>query len=163
MNSVVFVPYAYNPDHRTMDSQATLTLNTGARIPVIGFGTWQAPPHEVGKAVEFALRCGYRHIDCAAVYRNEKEVGIGIAQSGVKRKDLFITSKLWNTYHDPKDVEAGLDKTLKDLGTHYLDLHLIHWPVYVPGFSFIFYNVRLISPSLTVVSGTSQLVTNTSL
>ncbi|KAH6887434.1 NADP-dependent oxidoreductase domain-containing protein [Thelonectria olida] len=105
------------------------TLNTGAKIPAVGFGTWQAPPGQVEKAVEIALRSGYEHIDCAAIYRNEVEVGEGIRKSGVSRSDIFITGKLWNTKHAPEDVEKGLEKTLKDLGTDYLDLFLMHWPV----------------------------------
>lgn len=105
------------------------TLNTGAKIPAVGFGTWQAPNDEVVQAVKTALKTGYRHIDAAAIYRNEAAVGEGIRQSGVPRSDIFITGKLWNTKHDPKDVEGALDKTLKDLGTDYLDLFLIHWPV----------------------------------
>ena len=88
------------------------TLNTGAKIPAVGFGTWQAAPKEVEKAVEVALKEGYRHIDCAAIYRNETEVGAGIRNSGVPREDIFITGKLWNTKHDPKDVEAALDLSL---------------------------------------------------
>jgi diketogulonate reductase-like aldo/keto reductase len=107
----------------------TFTLNTGSTIPAVGFGTWQAAPREVETAVEDALRCGYRHIDCAAIYRNETEVGEGIRKSGVKREDIFITGKLWNTQHAPQDVEAALDQTLQDLGTPYLDLYLMHWPV----------------------------------
>ncbi|OBT98726.2 hypothetical protein VE01_03310 [Pseudogymnoascus verrucosus] len=106
----------------------TFTLNTGAKIPAVGFGTWQAAPREVEQAVETALRCGYRHIDCASIYRNEAEVGEGIKKSGVKREEIFITSKLWNASHEPKDVESALNKTLADLGTEYVDLYLMHWP-----------------------------------
>ncbi|KAK0384700.1 hypothetical protein NLU13_7178 [Sarocladium strictum] len=105
------------------------TLNTGSKIPAIGFGTWQAAPGEVEVAVETALRCGYRHLDCAAIYLNEAEVGEGIRRSGVARSDIWLTSKLWNTHHAPEDVEAAVDQTLKDLGTDYLDLYLMHWPV----------------------------------
>lgn len=104
-------------------------LNTGAKIPAVGFGTWQAAPNEVERAVEVALREGYRHIDCAAIYRNESEVGTGLKKSGVKREDVFLTGKLWNTNHRPETVEAAIDKTLDDLGTEYLDLYLMHWPV----------------------------------
>ena len=106
-------------------------LNNGTSIPAIGFGTWRAPPHEVEVAVEQAIRAGFRHIDCAPIYRNEGEVGRGIKKSGVKREDIFITTKLWNTKHDPKDIEGALDQSLKDLGTTYVDLYLMHWPMYV--------------------------------
>ncbi|KAJ8113241.1 hypothetical protein OPT61_g4589 [Boeremia exigua] len=102
-------------------------LNTGAAIPAIGLGTWKSEPGEVRKAVAFALKDGYRHIDAALIYGNEKEVGEGIRDSGVPRKDIFITSKLWNTHQD--DAAAGLQRTLEDLDTDYLDLYLIHWPV----------------------------------
>ena len=95
---------------------------------LVGFGTWQAKPGEVERAVETALKAGYRHIDCAATYRNEVEVGDGIRRSGVPRSEIFITGKLWNTKHAPQDAEAALDKSLQDLGVEYLDLFLMHWP-----------------------------------
>jgi diketogulonate reductase-like aldo/keto reductase len=107
----------------------TFALNTGAKIPAVGFGTWQAAPNEAQKAVEIALRAGYKHIDCAAIYRNETEVGQGIKNSGVDRSTIFVTTKLWNTEHDPENVEAALDKSLADLGLEYVDLFLMHWPV----------------------------------
>jgi diketogulonate reductase-like aldo/keto reductase len=79
--------------------------------------------------VEAALRTGYRHIDAAACYGNEAEVGAGIRASGVPREDIFLTSKLWNTFHAADDVERGIDRSLRDLGVDYLDLYLVHWPV----------------------------------
>lgn len=85
-------------------------------------GTWQAKPGEVRQAVAQALAAGYRHLDCALIYQNEDEVGQGIKDSGLKREDIFITSKVWNT--DQPDVKAGLAKTLKSLGTDYLDLYV---------------------------------------
>ncbi|KAI3601287.1 glycerol dehydrogenase [Moniliophthora roreri] len=104
-----------------------IQLNNGIEIPAIGLGTWQSKPEEVVTAVSHALKVGYRHIDCAWAYGNEKDVGEGIRQSGVPRSEIFITSKLWGTYHSR--VEECLDETLSNLGVDYLDLYLVHWPV----------------------------------
>ncbi|KAG9309997.1 NADP-dependent oxidoreductase domain-containing protein [Chiua virens] len=108
-------------------SSHLIKLNNGESIPAIGLGTWQSKPNEVARAVEAALRAGYRHLDCAWAYGNEKEVGQGLKASGVPRKEVYITSKLWCTYHSR--VEECLDQTLANLGTDYLDLYLVHWPV----------------------------------
>ncbi|KFZ03327.1 hypothetical protein V502_11042 [Pseudogymnoascus sp. VKM F-4520 (FW-2644)] len=111
----------------TMSVAEQFKLNTGASIPSIGLGTWQAKPGEVGKAVLHALKSGYKHLDCALIYQNEKEVGDAIKSSGVPRKDIFITSKVWNTHQNC--VAEGLKQSLEALQTEYLDLYLIHWPV----------------------------------
>ncbi|KPV72356.1 xylose reductase [Rhodotorula graminis WP1] len=107
----------------------TFKLSTGAEFPLLGFGTWQAPDEEVKKAVAVALKAGYRHLDLAKVYQNQKAIAPAIADSGVPRSEIFITSKLWCSQHNPSLVEAALDDTLKELGLEYLDLYLIHWPV----------------------------------
>ncbi|KAF8343086.1 NADP-dependent oxidoreductase domain-containing protein [Cantharellus anzutake] len=114
-----------------------ITLNTGATIPQLGFGTWQSQPKEVETAVEIAVKAGYRHLDLAIVYGNQVEVGAALKKvipSVVKREELFITSKLWNASHQPAEVEKELDLTLSQLGIDYLDLYLVHWPVaFAPG------------------------------
>ncbi|KUL86795.1 hypothetical protein ZTR_04841 [Talaromyces verruculosus] len=112
-----------------MASGRTLKLNSGYTMPVVGLGTWQSKKNEVQHAVTAALQCGYRHIDAAAVYGNEAEVGEGIKASGIPREEIFLTSKLWNTHHEPEHVEEAVDQSLRDLQTDYLDLYLIHWPV----------------------------------
>jgi alcohol dehydrogenase (NADP+) len=105
----------------------TFTLNTGAKIPATGFGTWQDADAQE-PAVTIALKAGYRHIDTARIYGTEKAVGQAIKNSGVSRDQLFITTKLWNNAHHPDDVEKQLDASLKDLGVDHLDLWLMHWP-----------------------------------
>ncbi|KIY52439.1 Aldo/keto reductase [Fistulina hepatica ATCC 64428] len=105
------------------------TLNSGDKIPSVALGVWKASPGNVGQAVKVALGAGYTHIDGAWIYGNEKEVGEAIRESGVAREDIWVTSKLWNTFHYPEDVERGLDESLGKLGLDYLDLYLVHWPV----------------------------------
>jgi len=115
----------------------TITLSNGAKLPQIGLGTWQSKPKEVEFAVEHAVKSGYRHLDLAMVYQNQHEVGAALKKvipSVVKREELFITSKLWNSSHQPHLVEKELNETLSLLGLEYLDLYLIHWPVaFTPG------------------------------
>ena len=110
-----------------------LKFHNGDAMPVIGLGTWKSKKGKVGKAVRFALDSGYRHIDCAATYGNEAEIGEAFHEvfstEKIKREDVWITSKLWNNAHKKEDVLPALKQSLKDLQLDYLDLYLIHWPV----------------------------------
>ena len=121
------IPYKF-----TMAANDTrFKLNTGAEIPALGLGTWQSQPGEVARAVFHAIKVGYRHIDAALCYGNENEVGQGIKEAIdagiVKREDLFVTTKLWCSFH--ARVEEGLQQSLTDLGLDYVDLYLMHWPL----------------------------------
>lgn len=133
-------------------AQRCTQLFDGTKIPLVGLGTWKSKPGQVETAVKVAIESGYRLIDGAYVYGNEKEVGVALKESiGIlctvdinyltnatgkvcSREELFITSKLWNTMHRPKDVRPALMTTLNDLQLSYIDLYLIHWPMgFEPG------------------------------
>jgi len=105
----------------------TITLNTGATTPQLGFGVFAMDDEATARAVEAAIASGYRSIDTAAVYLNERGVGLGIRRSGIPRAELFVTTKLWNTHHLTAGEEAG--HSLDRLGLDYVDLYLVHWPV----------------------------------
>jgi len=106
-----------------------IMLNDGQTIPQFGFGVFQIPPEQTAEATSAALRAGYRHIDTAQMYRNEAAVGAAIRDSGVARSEVFITSKLSNAAHLPADARKAFDNSLSALGTDYVDLFLIHWPL----------------------------------
>lgn len=112
-----------------MDMQY-LTLSGGVTIPMLGYGTWQSPDDDTTSAAVVSALCdaGLRHIDCAAVYGNEKSVGRGIAESGIERSGLFITGKLWNSVRGYDNTIAACKRSISDLGVEYLDMYLIHWP-----------------------------------
>jgi 2,5-diketo-D-gluconate reductase A len=106
-----------------------ITLNDGNAIPQLGFGVFQIEPKDTAEAVGEALQVGYRHIDTAEMYGNEKEVGEAIRSFGLDRGDVYVTSKLNNAFHEPQDAREAFDRTLSELGFDYVDLFLIHWPL----------------------------------
>jgi 2,5-diketo-D-gluconate reductase A len=112
-----------------MSKVPAIELNDGVAIPQLGFGVFQIKPDETAAAVKTALDIGYRHIDTAEMYGNEKEVGQGIRDTSLDRADVFITSKLNNGFHKPDDARRAFDKTLEALDSGYVDLFLIHWPL----------------------------------
>ncbi|CAG8218406.1 unnamed protein product [Penicillium salamii] len=108
----------------------TFTLNTGAKIPAIGFGTWKAGPGEAAAAVRAAFEAGYRHFDCAPLYGNEAEIGEIFKTAEIPREEYFVTTKLWSSDHHR--ITSALQKSLDDLKLNYVDLYLMHWPVTLP-------------------------------
>ena len=107
----------------------TLTLPTGAPIPVLGFGTYKIAPDDTYEAVSRALNIGYRHIDTAQMYGNEAEVGAAIETSEIPRDEIFLTTKVDNSNHEPERAAASIQRSLNDLRTDYVDLLLVHWPL----------------------------------
>ncbi|MCV7222023.1 aldo/keto reductase [Mycolicibacterium elephantis] len=107
----------------------SIELNDGNSIPQAGLGVWQTPPEDTERAAATALDAGYRHIDTAAAYGNEREVGQAVAKSGLAREDVFVTTKLWNADQGYDSTLKAFDASMQRLGMDYLDLYLIHWPV----------------------------------
>ena len=103
-------------------------MNDGQSIPQLGVGTYLVPPADTERVVAIALQVGYRHIDTAALYGNERGVGSAIAESGIPRDELFVTTKLWNDQHEPDKARAAINSSLEKLGLDHVDLYLIHWP-----------------------------------
>ena len=111
----------------------TVTLHDGVEIPQLGFGVFQVPPEDTQEVVEEALKVGYRHIDTAAAYRNERGVGAAIASSGIPREEIFVTTKLWNSQQGYESTLGACEKSLQRLDLDHVDLYLIHWPVPTEG------------------------------
>lgn len=111
----------------------TVTLHDGVEIPQLGFGVFQVPPKDTQRAVEEALEVGYRHVDTAAAYRNERGVGAAIAASDIPRDEIFVTTKLWNSQQGYESTLGACEKSLARLGLEHVDLYLIHWPVPTEG------------------------------
>jgi 2,5-diketo-D-gluconate reductase A len=112
-----------------MTNVPNIDLNDGSAIPQLGFGVFQIKPAETADAVRLALETGYRHIDTAEMYANERGVGEGIRAAGLDRDDVYVTSKLNNGFHRPDDARRAFEQTLVELGTDHVDLFLIHWPL----------------------------------
>ena len=111
-----------------MSKVPSITLNNGVEIPQFGFGVFQVPPEETAQTVRAAFDAGYRHVDTAQMYRNEEGVGRALAESGLPRGDVFVTTKLDNERHGEDEAVRALEESLLRLGTDYVDLYLIHWP-----------------------------------
>jgi 2,5-diketo-D-gluconate reductase A len=113
-----------------MAAAPSITLNDGNSIPQVGLGVWRTPPEDTERAVATALDAGYRHIDTAAAYGNEREVGRAVATSGLPREDVYLVTKLWNADQGYERTLKAFDASMKRLGIDYLDLYLIHWPMH---------------------------------
>ncbi|XP_044863583.1 aldose reductase-related protein 2-like isoform X3 [Mauremys mutica] len=117
-------------------SSKAVTLPSGGSVPLLGLGTWQSPPGAVQEAVEVALDAGYQHVDCAYFYQNETEIGAAfqkkLGEGRLKRDELYVVSKLWNSFHAPQDVKPAFLKSLMMLNLDYLDLYLMHSPMGFP-------------------------------
>ena len=111
------------------DEVPNLTLHDGVEMPQLGFGVFQIPPEETQEKVEEALSVGYRHVDTAAIYGNEEGVGAAVAATGVRREDVFVTTKLWNSEQGYDSTLRAFEASLERLGTGHVDLYLIHWPM----------------------------------
>ena len=133
-----------------------IVLNNGARMPRVGLGTWKAPAEKTKEAVLTAVRAGYRLIDCANDYDNEHAVGEALQElleaGEVKREELFIQAKLWNSNHRPEHVKPDLEATLKDLQLDYIDSFVIHWPQAVPSTGKIFF-LHVQDPNFSLCPG----------
>lgn len=116
------------PEPKDLSIESTLALRTGAHMPRLGLGVFKAGAHTAA-AVKTALELGYRHLDTAAIYKNEADVAKGLAESGVPRDQVFITTKLWNDDQGYDEALRAFDQSLSRLGTDYVDLYLIHWPL----------------------------------
>ena len=112
-----------------MTKVPAITLNDGNKMPQLGLGVWQVPNEQASAAVKTALDAGYRSVDTAAIYGNEAGVGEGLRAAGLGRRELFVTTKLWNDKHDYDAAQRAMDESLQKLGLAYVDLYLIHWPV----------------------------------
>ena len=113
-----------------LSSVATVKLNNGVDIPLLGLGVYQSPPGKTTQdAVRHALKCGYRLVDTARVYGNEQDVGLALRESGLPREEVFVTTKLWNSDHGYDSTVRACEESLRRLGLKYLDLYLVHWPV----------------------------------
>lgn len=126
-------PAAADPQGIIMTDYSTIQLASGAQLPTVGLGLWKIPNEQTAEMVYLAIKAGYRHLDAACDYGNEKEAGAGIRRAldeGLcTREDLWVTSKLWNTYHQGIHVRPAMERSLSDLGLDYLDLYLVHFPI----------------------------------